>query len=352
MLIRNTIMFVTLCVGVLGPAQAAIISETGAGLTTVRNCSLRIDGQITAGDAAKTEAILARQRLRRMDRRSNDTTNPDAERINTYVACLSGPGGSFIEGIKLAELFATHGVATVVPDGLTCESACAIAFLGGRACCDEKGKPVVQRFIFPGSRVGFHAPSLNVDGARTYSREAALQAFDLGLEAVARLRKNAERLTINKVFMSKILGHRGGNIYYLESLDDAELNKILLTSYRPLPLRRDSHQAACWNAWHWHVVADNAGQLSPGESPYRTFNSQEWNAAFADRAPIRNNIYEIIPFDGTANCLVREVRKFGRRMIEVVISEGDVFTDPNPHLRGVFRPTLLMRGNRTLDSTR
>ena len=112
-----------------GTAQAAQIIAAGKQLTTVKGCSLKIEGQIAAGDAAKVKAVLEGKFGVSANRRSGRTP-PDAERTKTIVACLSGPGGSYLEGIKMGEIFAKYGVATVVPDKKTCESACAIAFLG------------------------------------------------------------------------------------------------------------------------------------------------------------------------------------------------------------------------------
>ena len=345
---QKTLIALVACLFIgTGISQAAQILETGKRLNTVQNCSLQIEGRITAGDAAKIKAILQNKFGLAANRRSGNTP-PDAERIKTVVACLSGPGGSYLEGIKMGEVFANYGVATLVPDNKTCESACAIAFLGGKACCDAAGKPVVQRYLYPGSKIGFHAPSLNLSGATKYSRESALKAYDLGLEAVAKLRQNATLFSINEVFMSKIFDHRGQNFYYIKTLDDAEFTAMLLTGYRATRLKRDTFQAACWNAWNWYVA---------GQQRHAGFTTSEhWKNVFKGASghagTFSRGLYVFYPFDGSANCLVRETRRNGKRMLRVVISEGNVSSDPDPLLRGYFRSTLLLRGNRTLKSTR
>lgn len=332
-------------------SQAAKIYETGEGLTTVGNCSLKIEGQIEAGDAETVESILKRE-LGNLNNRRSRGKHPDAERVKSYIVCLSGPGGSYLEGINLGKLFTTYGIATVVPDKMICESACAVAFLGGSACCGANGKSVIQRFLFPGSSIGFHAPSLNLSSTTSFSREAALKAYDLGLEAVARLRQNAEILSINTTFMSKIFEHRGEDFYYIKTLDDAEFNGLLLTGYRARKLKRDTNMAACWNAWNWRVVGPNGFQTKSVET-WSTSSDEHWSTVFNDKRSLQNTkIYNFTPWDGDVNCRVREVRRFGRRMLEIVISELDVHSDPNPQVRDYFRPTVLMRGNRMLETTR
>ena len=55
-------------------------------------------------------------------------------------------GGSLVAGICIGTLIREKKFTTVVPDGASCASACALAWLGG-----------AKRFIGQDSNVGFHA---------------------------------------------------------------------------------------------------------------------------------------------------------------------------------------------------
>ncbi|MCV0352884.1 MAG: hypothetical protein K5863_22645 [Nitratireductor sp.] len=60
---------------------------------------------------------------------------------------LSSPGGNLGEGLALADLIDRLGLNTIVMSGLHCESACAVAFMGGK-----------ERIAQKGAIVGVHAP--------------------------------------------------------------------------------------------------------------------------------------------------------------------------------------------------
>ena len=79
----------------------------------------------------------------------------DVDTFRTKVAALStsrvavafqSDGGSLVAGIRMGALIREKKFATVVPDGASCASACALAWLGG-----------TRRFMGQGSSVGFHA---------------------------------------------------------------------------------------------------------------------------------------------------------------------------------------------------
>jgi len=63
------------------------------------------------------------------------------------LVILNSQGGSFINGIRMGELFRRNNVLTVLVPGQSCSSACAIAFLGGAG-----------RVMSNQSKLTFHAP--------------------------------------------------------------------------------------------------------------------------------------------------------------------------------------------------
>ena len=103
-----------------------------------------------------------------------------ALRADNAVVMLNSPGGSTIAGIEIGKAIRLKGFATLVPDGFTCASACALAWLGG-----------VPRFMSERARVGFHATSETQSGHAEVSSvgNAAVGAYlnqlGLPLSAVA-----------------------------------------------------------------------------------------------------------------------------------------------------------------------
>jgi hypothetical protein len=66
---------------------------------------------------------------------------------STMVA-FDSPGGNLLAGLKIGETMRARGFGSLVPDGSTCASACAIAWLGG-----------TKRYLASNARLGFHAAS-------------------------------------------------------------------------------------------------------------------------------------------------------------------------------------------------
>jgi hypothetical protein len=66
--------------------------------------------------------------------------------IGRGVVVFSSPGGSVFDGLQIGQLIRIHHLATFVPDGTYCASACALAWLSG-----------APRFVQATGQVGFHA---------------------------------------------------------------------------------------------------------------------------------------------------------------------------------------------------
>ncbi len=99
-------------------------------------------GPIMPGDAEAFEAFMARL-----------PPTDHVEGIQWGIA-LDSPGGALQEGVRLGEAFRAHVVTTVVLNTHACESACAVAYLGGAAAYAVS--LAVERLLQPGGRLGFH----------------------------------------------------------------------------------------------------------------------------------------------------------------------------------------------------
>jgi hypothetical protein len=66
--------------------------------------------------------------------------------LSKAMVTFASDGGALLAGIRIGTLIREKRFATLVADGATCASACAIAWLGGE-----------KRFVGRGANVGFHA---------------------------------------------------------------------------------------------------------------------------------------------------------------------------------------------------
>lgn len=89
-------------------------------------------GEILFGDEQHFSALLA--------------AYPDLQTVG-----LSSPGGDVTAGLAIAEAVATHGLATIIPKGEACYSACAYVFFAGRSRQVD-------------GEIGVHMPEPVVDG--------------------------------------------------------------------------------------------------------------------------------------------------------------------------------------------
>ena len=135
-----------------------------AGTLTSENndyCDWKFTGQIVEGDADKIQ------------------------KIPTYTGgislCLDSPGGNLSEALKIFELIWSDNLTTMVLPGDRCESACAIAFLGGSTLEGTDVTRQIYRVIWPGARLGFHGPSLDLNTGQSYQDKHINTAFKTAL---------------------------------------------------------------------------------------------------------------------------------------------------------------------------
>jgi len=111
-------------------------------------CDLVLDGDVKEGDAALLEEKFM--------------TIVGTMNSFTFFLCLRSNGGDLREAVKIAQfVLGTQrpSIATVIEDGQTCASACAIIFLAGNAPARVSGWP--QRFLHPRGRLLYHSSILD-----------------------------------------------------------------------------------------------------------------------------------------------------------------------------------------------
>lgn len=75
--------------------------------------------------------------------------------LGDAIVILHSPGGSLVAGLEIGKAIRLKGFSTAVPDGASCASACALAWLGG-----------TTRFMGGAAKVGFHAAFAEASGQR------------------------------------------------------------------------------------------------------------------------------------------------------------------------------------------
>ncbi len=152
--------------GLIARAHAAEIRPVAT-----EACDILLEGDILPGDSdAFAEAI------RRMPER----------RQGGRTLCLNSTGGWLSETIAIAELIADHGLATHVPAGAQCLSACALAFMFGNTFSEE-GSTLPKRQLHYTARLGFHRPRLELAPGKQYTSEETALYFNMAFEALLKM---------------------------------------------------------------------------------------------------------------------------------------------------------------------
>ena len=109
-----------------------------------------LNGEITMGDTAQFQQLIK--------------TANDSGKIVSGIR-LNSPGGNLLEGAKLADAIRFAKIASVVPKGSTCASACFVAFAAG-----------AEKFVSYSASVGVHGAS-DKNGQETDQSNAATVAM-------------------------------------------------------------------------------------------------------------------------------------------------------------------------------
>lgn len=214
--------------------------------------TIRLTGVIEQGDSAKLRRILTR--LKTQDRGAA----PDQPMA---TAELSSLGGDVLEGMKIGTLLREFMVPTVVRRGDQCLSACAFAFLGGTEPNAASGYRV-SRSLEPGADLAFHNISLNREGLRSATSEAAVvESFNVARHGVSAIVKYGNDMGVPAAFVANLLAQRSEQLLYVSTAGDLADLEVCPTEYVG-PELTGERQAVniCNNGMNWsHAAA--AGQV-------------------------------------------------------------------------------------------
>jgi hypothetical protein len=243
--------------GLLWAGQAAAASFSMESRTSEgrRTSTIRMTGLIEAGDSGRLREILT-------DARRTPTAGGAPHHI---VGELSSLGGDVYEGLKIGYLFREFTVATLVRQGDSCLSACALAFLGGTEAILPKAIP--DRAIEIGGEVGFHSFWLNPAGAGERPCDSAagsmIMGFNIARGGAALLIKYANVMNIDMGFIGRLLGRPPEEWEYIDFAGE-----FMDLASCPLPLKAPAADPAqiainiCNN-----VLGVAEGEASPRARP-------------------------------------------------------------------------------------
>ena len=192
----------------LSPSSAAEIESVE---NHPMGCEYKLSGLINNGDAEKIDKVLS---------------NKNTLERGDWKICLDSPGGSFAEGVKLAKTFEENSIGTVVAQNNVCESACAIAFLGGSYFAIEGEYRRVSRTMHATAKLGFHAPALLIPDGK-YSKNEVNDAYNIALKAVLALSDmRSDGYEVRESLFKAILATPFENMHYVDTVGKALRYKI------------------------------------------------------------------------------------------------------------------------------
>ena len=153
----------------------------------------------------------------------------------TAVLTMNGPGGSYAEGLALADFLRANHIATVVERGMQCYSACAFAFLGGSAWSSQPGVGTyIDRMVEPGSTVGFHAPYADENAfLQALNDRGAMAAQGDTRNSLALMVKELVKWNVDPEVLFYMVGMGPDDTYNLRAADDLYLARVALPPTPP-----------------------------------------------------------------------------------------------------------------------
>jgi hypothetical protein len=314
---------------VSGARQATVGAAGDVWIRT--RCNIRMEGEIVAGDAERFNAFI-RQIAPRIE---NDTEVLGRPRI--AVLCLNSTGGSFDEGIRIAEAVRTGGswlpedgrpfIATRVEAGAQCLSACAIVFMAGTED-DFEGPNFPSRSIHPLAQLGFHAPSLDLP-AGIYDEATVGAAYDISIEAIAAILRvlnvgeepggtqfAGNRAWMNASLLAAMLATPPTDMRMIATVDDAGRWQIPVYPIAEIPVDERSGFRACLNFQAW---ANGRPSFTP--SPLQNGSPQDRPVRTGlGRPEVRHLFFVINELDGEYCTL--SIRGDGSYAIEEIAMVG------------------------------
>lgn len=172
-----------------------------------------------------------------------------ASEMTKRSLCFDSPGGDFAAGLAIAKLLQEKAIATRVPAGADCYSACAVAFMGGSERDAKSGDLKRDRTLHVQSKLGFHAPFY------VQSREGRWSATTVERLHASALHALAELIELEIVDTDLLVefARKGPNeLLLIDTVDKAGRWWISLDGVLDgRQLTPESAHTACFNMYGW-----------------------------------------------------------------------------------------------------
>ncbi|MVO17084.1 hypothetical protein [Parasedimentitalea huanghaiensis] len=213
-------------------------------------------GPITTGDVQKLASQI-------------DVFGEAVESTSDHILCVSGPGGSLDEALRIGALLYDKGIGTRIEANQSCMSACSIVFMMGTVFFYEgigDGHNSNRRMHVT-SRLGFHRPELKLKAENLYDAAAVEKSFDIALQAtlefirMANLGSRSQTMVLPDL-IENMFAHKGQDFYFVETTGQTSRWDIDLDGFNS-PQLMDSRAAhnACSNLGVWQKRYEtDAGQ--------------------------------------------------------------------------------------------
>lgn len=293
----------------LGWPHFAIAADFTLGGNAEMECYATLSGVIARGDTERVALAL--------------------DQSNTGPVCLDSPGGLWAEGISLMELFYERAIPTAIAAGARCESACAVAFLGGSTRALNV-VPFRARFLHVNGHLGFHAPYVEVPPGQ-YDQATVLAAFAKAMEVVTELTAWSERLALPDAFLVRMFGTPYDDMDMIDTVGKAsELSVQLVGHSLPQELTDPMIRQACKDAWPFLTAETDrydsgAGittvlRIGPNQNGMQRgvavaeYGVESWTGWFVcavgynpPQGPVPVRWYDLARFDGARDILYVQV---------------------------------------------
>ncbi|MBY3178408.1 hypothetical protein HFO27_27870 [Rhizobium leguminosarum] len=196
--------------------------------------------------------------------------------------CLDSEGGDMAGGVQMFNSIWGSNINTVVLPGGKCLSACAIAFMGGSNVQGTDSTRQIERRIYPGAKLGFHAPSLDLRSGGTQRTEFVLGAYESALRTALRLFelnqiKEKGGIAISDFLYGMILETKPSTFYYVETIGDLVLTDVDLVGVKiKFPDSDESIESICRNYYVKNPPENSYFHLTHDQSSHYRAVLNEW----------------------------------------------------------------------------
>ena len=176
-----------------------------------------------------------------------------------YKICLDSPGGSLETALKIGQMIQKHGFGSQVSSDAICESACAVVFLFGRFKIITGTGGVfdqIDRTLHAGGKLGFHAPSLNLEEGTIVPVTLVSEAYNDSIALLAEILDHLPRSDMS--VLTNMMTTPNDDMYYYDKIIHLnELNMDLGRIKIPFVDKSKKIENICSNNFEHHYFRNS-----------------------------------------------------------------------------------------------